>query len=69
MNDKLTRATEVERVSELLGLPEEINTTDSLNAKVANGLLVSAVEKIFDVLASRPELNPHSPSEFLIFLS
>ena len=57
MNDKLTRATEVERVSELLGLPEEINTTESLNAKIANGLPVASVEKIFEVMASRPELN------------
>ena len=64
MKDKLTRATEIERVSELLGLPREINTTDSLNAKVACGLPVEAVEKIIGVLASRPELNLISDRAF-----
>jgi uncharacterized protein (DUF2384 family) len=64
MKDKLTRATEIERVSELLGLPKEINTTDSLNAKVACGLPVEAVEKIIGVLASRPELNLISDRAF-----
>ena len=57
MNGKLTRATEVDRVSEILGLPEEINTIDSLNARVAKGLPFASIEKIFEVLASQPELN------------
>ena len=57
MNGKLTRATEIDRVSELLGLPEEINDIDSLNSEVAKGLPVKSVENILDVLASTPAMN------------
>ncbi len=57
MNDKLTRATEVDRISELLGLPEEINNSDSLIAHVAKGLPTESLEKILEVMNSRPALN------------
>jgi len=57
MNGKLTRATEVDRVSELLGLSEEINDSDSVMAQVARGLPAESVDKILEVLDSRPALN------------
>ncbi len=57
MNGKLTRATEVDRVSELLGLPEEINDSDAVMAQVARGLPAESVDKILEVLVSRPALN------------
>ncbi|WP_138934273.1 antitoxin Xre/MbcA/ParS toxin-binding domain-containing protein [Roseovarius arcticus] len=57
MDGKLTRATEVERVSELLGLPEEINDRDSLIAQVTTGLPTKSVEKILEVMNSQPVLN------------
>ncbi len=57
MDGKLTRATEVERVSELLGLPEEINDRDSLIAQVTTGLPTNSVEKILEVMNSQPVLN------------
>ncbi|MFT6076131.1 MAG: hypothetical protein ACJAZ1_003063, partial [Yoonia sp.] len=38
MIGKLTRTTESGRVSELLGLPEDINDSDTLTAQVAKGL-------------------------------
>ncbi|SFD67588.1 Uncharacterized conserved protein, DUF2384 family [Sulfitobacter brevis] len=64
MNGKLTRATEVDRVAELLGLPEHINDTESLNTEVANGLPAASLEKILTVLASRPVLNIISERAF-----
>jgi putative toxin-antitoxin system antitoxin component (TIGR02293 family) len=54
MNGKLTRATEVERVSEFLGLPEDIHDSESLIAKVAEGLPTRSVESILGVMNSRP---------------
>ncbi len=64
MNGKLTRATEVDRVSELLGLPEEINDSDSLIAQVAKGFPAESVEKILEILNSRPALNLISERAF-----
>jgi putative toxin-antitoxin system antitoxin component (TIGR02293 family) len=64
MNRKLTRATEVNRVSELLGLPEEINDTEGLIAQVSVGLPTASLEKILDVLNSQPELNLISERAF-----
>jgi uncharacterized protein (DUF2384 family) len=57
MNGKLTRETEVDRVSELLGLPEEINDLDSLDTQIAKGLPAASVEKILSVMNSQPMLN------------
>ena len=57
MNDKLTRTTEAGRVSELLGLPEEINDSVALKAQVAKGLPTASVEKILQVMNSLPVLN------------
>lgn len=57
MNRKLTRATEVERVSEILGLPEDINDSDSLIAQVAKGLPSASVDNILAVMNSQPMLN------------
>ncbi len=57
MNDKLTRVTEADRVSELLGLPEEINDSDSLTTQVAKGLPTASFEKILEVMDSEPTLN------------
>ncbi len=64
MNGKLTRTTEVDRVSELLGLPEEINDSDSLIAQVAKGFPAESVENILEVLNSRPALNLISERAF-----
>jgi uncharacterized protein (DUF2384 family) len=64
MNRKLTRATDVNRVSELLGLPEEINDTEGLIAQVSVGLPTASVEKILEVLNSPPELNLISERAF-----
>lgn len=57
MNGKLTRVTEADRVSELLGLPEEINVSDSLTTQVAKGLPTASFEKILEVMDSEPTLN------------
>ncbi len=57
MNGKLTRATEADRVSELLGLPEEINDAASLTTQVAKGLPAESVEKILETMNSQPKLN------------
>lgn len=57
MNGKLTRATEIGRVSELLGLPEEINDSASLATEIAKGFPAESVEKILKVLGSKPPLN------------
>jgi putative toxin-antitoxin system antitoxin component (TIGR02293 family) len=57
MNDKLTRATKVDRISELLGLPEDINSTASLTAQVANGLSCKSLDTILNVMFSQPALN------------
>lgn len=56
MNSKLTRATDVERVAEFLGLPEEINDSASLEVNVEGGLPTASVEKILAVMYSRPAL-------------
>ena len=57
MNSKLKRTTEIDRVSELLGLPIEINDKESLNTQISEGLPAASVDKILDVLYSQPELN------------
>ncbi len=57
MNGKLTRETEADRVSELLGLSEDINDSASLTIQVANGLPAASVEKILQVMDSQPTLN------------
>ncbi len=57
MNGKLTRATDADRVSELLGLPEEITGSNSLMCQVESGLPAASVERILDVMYSEPTLN------------
>jgi putative toxin-antitoxin system antitoxin component (TIGR02293 family) len=57
MNDKLTRTTEIDRIAELLGLPEDINSTASLTAKVADGLSFTSLDKLLGVMFSQPALN------------
>ncbi|MCR8825549.1 antitoxin Xre/MbcA/ParS toxin-binding domain-containing protein [Pseudosulfitobacter koreensis] len=57
MNGKLTRETEIDRVSELLGLPEEVNDTKTLTDQVGYGLPAASVEKILQIMHSPPELN------------
>ncbi len=57
MNGKLTRETEIDRVSELLGLSEEINDTQTLTNQVEIGLPAASVEKILEIMYSQPELN------------
>ncbi|MGY9036599.1 antitoxin Xre/MbcA/ParS toxin-binding domain-containing protein [Sulfitobacter sp. M13] len=56
MTTKLTRSTDVERVAEILGLPEEINDSASLEVNIECGLPASSVEKILAVMYSRPVL-------------
>jgi putative toxin-antitoxin system antitoxin component (TIGR02293 family) len=57
MNGKLTRATEIDRVSELLGLPEKVNDSASLTTEIRKGFPVESVEKVLKVLGSKPALN------------
>lgn len=54
MNGKLTRATDDNRVSELLGLPEEVDDQDTLTARVQDGLPAASVENIWQVMHSQP---------------
>lgn len=64
MIGKLTRATEADRVSELLGLSEEINDAASLATQVAKGLPTASLEKILEVMDSEPTLNIISERAF-----
>jgi putative toxin-antitoxin system antitoxin component (TIGR02293 family) len=57
MNTKLTRATDVDRIAEILGLPEEINDSAALEANVEGGLPAASVEKMLAVMHSRPTLD------------
>lgn len=57
MDNKLTRSTDVERVAEILGLPEEIRDSASLEINVEGGLPTSSFEKILAVMHSRPVLD------------
>ncbi len=57
MNGKLTRTTDAGRVSELLGLPAEINDPIALTAQVAMGLPTASVDNILKVMNSQPLLN------------
>jgi len=57
MNSKLTRTTEAGRVSELLGLPAEIDDRIALKAQVERGLPTTSVESILEVMNSQPVLN------------
>jgi uncharacterized protein (DUF2384 family) len=57
MDNKLTRSTDVERVAEILGLPEEIRASASLEINVEGGLPTSSFEKILAVMHSRPVLD------------
>lgn len=54
MTGKLTRATDDNRVSELLGLPEEVDDQATLKARVNNGLPAASVENIWEVMYSYP---------------
>ncbi len=54
MFGKLTRATDDNRVSELLGLPEDVDDQDTLRARVKNGLPAASVENIWEVMHSQP---------------
>jgi putative toxin-antitoxin system antitoxin component (TIGR02293 family) len=64
MNGKLTRETEIGRVSELLGLPEEVNDSASLNTEIEKGFPAESVEKVLKVLGSKPALNIISDRAF-----
>jgi uncharacterized protein (DUF2384 family) len=57
MDNKLRRSTDVERVAEILGLPEEIQDSASLEINVEGGLPTSSFEKILAVMHSRPVLD------------
>lgn len=57
MNGKLTRATEAGRVSELLGLSEDINDYKGLVTQIAKGLPTTSVENILEVMNSKPVSN------------
>ncbi len=54
MTGKLTRATDGNRVSELLGLPKEVDDQATLRARVKNGLPAASVENIWEVMHSYP---------------
>lgn len=54
MTGKLTRATDGNRVSELLGLPEEVDNQDTLKARVQEGLPAASLESIWEVMHSQP---------------
>ena len=54
MAGKLTRATDDNRVSELLGLPKEVDDQATLKARVKNGLPAASVENIWEVMHSYP---------------
>ena len=54
MFGKLTRATDDNRVSELLGLPDDVDDQDTLRARVKNGLPAASVENIWEVMHSQP---------------
>ena len=57
MNGKLTRATEIDQVSELLAVPEKINDSASLTTGIGKGFPVESVEKVLKILGSKPALN------------
>ncbi len=57
MNDKLTRDTDANRVSEFLGLPEDIGDEAAIATQVAKGLPPASVDNILKVMASQPALN------------
>lgn len=57
MDEELIRETEAARVSELLGLSDEINDQTSLMDQVANGLPVASVENILGMMHSEPILD------------
>ncbi|SFL45806.1 putative toxin-antitoxin system antitoxin component, TIGR02293 family [Loktanella salsilacus] len=57
MNVNLMRMTPADRISELLGLPEEINDRASLECAVAKGLPASSVDNILNVMHAVPNLN------------
>lgn len=57
MKGKLTRETQADRISELLGLSEDIKDTASLTAQVAKGLSPASAEKILEIMHSQPVLN------------
>ncbi len=64
MTGKLTRGTEADRVSELLGLSEKINDTASLATQVSNGLPAESLECILNIMGADPSLNIISDRAF-----
>lgn len=64
MNGKLERATDIDRVSELLGLPEEVNDSASLNTEISKGFPAATVDKVLEILGSKPALNIISDRAF-----
>lgn len=56
MAGQLTRATDDKRVSELLGLPEEVDDKNTLTNRVENGLPAASLEHIWEVMQSQPTL-------------
>jgi len=58
LTDKLTRATDDNRVSELLGFSGVVNDQDTLTAEAENGLSASFVESIWELTHSQPMNRP-----------
>ncbi len=54
MTGKLTRTTDNNRVSELLGLPEEVGDQTTLRARVQDGLPATSVENIWEIMHTQP---------------
>jgi putative toxin-antitoxin system antitoxin component (TIGR02293 family) len=57
MTSNLTRTTENGRVSELLGLGEEIDSSAALVSQVAEGLPTISVDKILGTMSAQPSIN------------
>jgi putative toxin-antitoxin system antitoxin component (TIGR02293 family) len=57
MTRNLTRTTENARVSEFLGLGEEIDSSAALVTQVAEGLPTAALDKILGTMSAQPSIN------------
>lgn len=57
MTSNLTRTTENARVSELLGLGEEIDSPAALVTQVAEGLPTATIDKILETMSAQPSIN------------
>ena len=57
MVSKLTRMTDDARISELLGLPEEIDSSAALVTQAAEGFPAAAVDKMLGILNTQPSVH------------